>query len=602
MEPPRRRIPELKQRPKSGNWSMANSMTSSASSSSLLKAYSMNNSFHEGLSKELQISSNGNSTEELDPKRQKDEIEKLNKQLKTFAKKQEQLLRVAFYLLLNIAENTKLEEKMRRKNVVKMLVKALERQNIDLLVLIVTFLKKLSIVRDNKDEMKELNVIEKLPRLLHSSHSDLIQATLKLIFNLSFDGQLRAKMVRIGLLPKLVQFLSDDKHHAIVTKILYHMSLDDKVKGVFTYTDCVALLTDMLLLNLNKKSDIDLISLGINLALNKKCAQVMCENGRLRNLIERAFKYRDALMMKMIRNISSHDNLRQYFVVSSSFDSIDFKLHFFYLQSFVDDFAKMINECDDDDFLIECVGVLGNMVLPELDYSQLLQAHNLIPWIRKTLVPGGRAKDDIVLDTVVFLGTCAADELCAMLLCKAEVVLSLIELLKAKQEDDEMVLQIVYVFQQVLRNESTRNYIIKDTESPAYLIDLMHDKNVEIRRVCDYCLDIIAMTDSNWASRIKLEKFRNHNSQWLTMVETQEVDDLQDYGTVEDEEDLPAYLTSDYLNQIYQSGESNDDSGERSPSNGSFSRPVSRYSKDFEDFDLLKSSQSQEIMEPFAIA
>jgi len=71
----------------------------------------MNNSYHEGLSKELQNNSNGNSTEDLknDPKRQKDEIDKLNKQLKTFAKKQEQLLRVAFYLLLNIAENTKLE-------------------------------------------------------------------------------------------------------------------------------------------------------------------------------------------------------------------------------------------------------------------------------------------------------------------------------------------------------------------------------------------------------------------------------------------------------------------------------------------------------------
>lgn len=261
----------------------------------------------------------------------------------------------------------------------------------------------------------------------------------------------------------------------------------------------------------------------------------------------------------------------------------------------------MINECDEEDFLLECIGVLGNLVLPELDYSQLLQTHNLIPWIRKTLVPGGRVKDDVlVLDLVVFLGTCATDELCAMLLCKAEVILSLIELLKAKQEDDEMVLQIVYVFQQVLKNESTRNYIIKETESPAYLIDLMHDKNVEIRKVCDNCLDIIAITDFNWASRIKLEKFRNHNSQWLTMVETQDTDEMQDYGTVE-EDDLPAYLTSDYLNQIYQSGESNDDSGERSPSNGSLSRPVSRYSKDFEDFDLMKSSQSQEIMEPFIV-
>lgn len=50
-----------------------------------------------------------------------------------------------------------------------------------------------------------------------------------------------------------------------------------------------------------------------------------------------------------------------------------------------------------------------------------------------------------------------------MLLCKADVILSLIELLKAKQEDDEMVLQIVFVFQQILRNESNRDYMIKET-------------------------------------------------------------------------------------------------------------------------------------------
>lgn len=124
--------------------------------------------------------------------------------------------------------------------------------------------------------------------------------------------------------------------------------------------------------------------------------------------------------------------------------------------------------------------------------------------------PSGKYKDDMVLETVVFLGTCASDESCAMLLCKADVILSLIELLKAKQEDDEMVLQIVFVFQQVLRNESTRVYMIKETESPAYLIDLMHDKNTEIRKVCDFCLDIIAITDNEWASRIKVRIAKSH--------------------------------------------------------------------------------------------
>lgn len=62
-----------------------------------------------------------------------------------------------------------------------------------------------------------------------------------------------------------------------------------------------------------------------------------------------------------------------------------------------------------------------------------------------------------------------------------------------KQEDDELVLQIVYVFYQLCRHQDTRDDVISTREVPAYLIDLMHDNNVEIRRVCDTTLDIIAV-------------------------------------------------------------------------------------------------------------
>ena len=34
-------------------------------------------------------------------------------------------------------------------------------------------------------------------------------------------------------------------------------------------------------------------------------------------------------------------------------------------------------------------------------------------------------------------------------------------------------------------------------EAPAYLIDLMHDKNTEIRKVCDNTLDIIAVSNTH---------------------------------------------------------------------------------------------------------
>jgi hypothetical protein len=63
------------------------------------------------------------------------------------------LVAVSFYLLLNIAEDTRVEDKMRKKNITGMLTKTLDRDNADLLILVVTFLKKLSLFKENVDDM-----------------------------------------------------------------------------------------------------------------------------------------------------------------------------------------------------------------------------------------------------------------------------------------------------------------------------------------------------------------------------------------------------------------------------------------------------------------
>lgn len=62
------------------------------------------------------------------------------------------------YLLLNIAEDVRVEEKMRRKNIVGLLVRMLERESTDLLLLVVSFLKKLSVYMENKDDMVSIMV------------------------------------------------------------------------------------------------------------------------------------------------------------------------------------------------------------------------------------------------------------------------------------------------------------------------------------------------------------------------------------------------------------------------------------------------------------
>ena len=63
----------------------------------------------------------------------------------------------------------------------------------------------------------------------------------------------------------------------------------------------------MILENPTDRVEIELIALAINLAANRRNAQLICEGNGLRLLMRRAIKFKDPLLMKMLRNISQHD-------------------------------------------------------------------------------------------------------------------------------------------------------------------------------------------------------------------------------------------------------------------------------------------------------
>uniref|UniRef100_A0A673ZKA8 Kinesin-associated protein 3a n=1 Tax=Salmo trutta TaxID=8032 RepID=A0A673ZKA8_SALTR len=435
------------------------------------------------------------------------EHEKALKKYQGLLSKQEQLLQVALYLLLNLAEDTRTELKMRNKNIVHMLVKTLDREDEELLVLVVSFLKKLSIFLENKNDMAETYAVEKLARLLACDHENLLNTTLRLLLNLSFDTGLRSQMVQAGLIPKLSSLLADEKQGQLCMCILYHISVDDRFKSMFAYTDCIPQLMKMLFECGESHMDPELISFCINLAANKRNAQLICEGNGLKMLMKRGLKLKDVLIMKMIRNLSQHDGPTKNLFID-----------------YVGDLAAQIGAEEREEYVIECLGTLANLTIPDLDWELVLKEYNLVPYLKDHLNPGS-AEDDLILEVVIMIGTVSMDDSCAATMAKSGIIPALIELLNAQQEDDEFVCQIVYVFYQMVFHQATRDVIIKDTQAPAYLIDLMHDKNAEIRKVCNSTLDIIAEYDKECERKIQSEKFRWHNAQWLEMVENRAMGD-----------------------------------------------------------------------------
>ena len=74
-----------------------------------------------------------------------------------------------------------------------------------------------------------------------------------------------------------------------------------------------------------------------------------------------------------------------------------------------------------------------------------MQEYDLLKWLKSTLDADSTTADDIVLESVLLAGTAAMDDQCAKVLAKENIVTKLVDLLKAKQEDDELVCQVILV-------------------------------------------------------------------------------------------------------------------------------------------------------------
>jgi len=100
----------------------------------------------------------------------------------------------------------------------------LDRNNPDLLFIVLNFLKKLSIFGDNKTEMKEKGLVEKLNRFIPCNNQLLLQIALRLLFNLTFDSEIRMQVNDSGMIPRLVEILKAPGFRAMILKLLYHLS------------------------------------------------------------------------------------------------------------------------------------------------------------------------------------------------------------------------------------------------------------------------------------------------------------------------------------------------------------------------------------------
>ena len=237
-------------------------------------------------------------------KKQKDLSESINfdeNEMKfiLFLHRQEKLLYICFYVLLNLAEDLQIETKMVQLGIVKYIMKTLQRVNIfttwldELFILLFTFAKKLSLFVENKNKFIEMGIIEVLFNIVNDSNnsnhslpetdgikntrSDLELSIIRLLFNLSFDIRGKQQICECGLLNWFVQCLHQQHTQEFAVKCLYNLSIIDEYKSQICYTETVVIIIEMMIDFQDRLIPSEIIALGINLSTCQRAIDIICD-------------------------------------------------------------------------------------------------------------------------------------------------------------------------------------------------------------------------------------------------------------------------------------------------------------------------------------
>ena len=441
-----------------------------------------------------------------------------------FLHRQEKLLYICFYVLLNLAEDLQIETKMVQLGIVKYIMKTLQRVNIfrtwldELFILLFTFAKKLSLFVENKNKFIEMGIIKVLFNIINETETprtDVELSIIRLLFNLSFDLKCKQQICECGLLGWLVECLHMEHTQEFAVKCLYNLSIIDEYKSQICYTNAVIIIIEMIIDFQDRLIPSEIISLAINVSTCQRAVDVICngddastENSDyLPLLIKRVHRTFDPLLMKLIHNLScsTNENIK-----------IKFKRH-------LHELLGMTKSCESQEFLVEVLGTISNLsyegTTEIVAYHELIVQYNILDFFTK-LLTHTLIEDDLLISIVMVIGCFASTEKSCSLFAEPRLLRLLVEHIADKLYDEEIALQSIYTIFKLLLHQDSREYICRESEFINIIQQLSNDKNSQIKMYADLCMDIIMDYGDEWSESIREKRFEQHNIEWIEFIES----------------------------------------------------------------------------------
>ena len=432
--------------------------------------------------------------------------------------KSERFLYVGFYTLLNFSEHIDIERVAVRSGVVALLSSALDFKNIELLVLAVTFLHRLSVYQENVVSILKAGALKKLASLVPNPNQLLLITVLRIVGNLVLDKDARLELISLGLVSRCRELVKRPSVRGVVLHILYHLSVDPKGRHSFAKSDTLWTVVNQAIEILQESNDPNnaeregkrlgdrsldgvVLALLVNLSADDKCTQAIFaeQSGTLEDLLEGLMGSGHMLCIKVVRNFAESRHTQHVVgkyvsklvaVLANGQGTGSTALVFEVLRA-LNALGPFTNAKDADDIFDICTH----------------------------LIVAGEAADDVLLESIMLLATLIAEKESMAVAAAQHGVHEVLEgILQSRPDDGDLCVQAMFTLCQLLAYPAIRGPILDEGELLNTLVGLMDSHLEPLVELADQALELVGEGKSDWADEVRSLKFAAHNENWLEIA------------------------------------------------------------------------------------
>jgi len=448
------------------------------------------------------------------------------KRYRSILEQQDRLLLLCLLLLRDMAEDTGVEKRLVSQRLCSFLVQMLTRNSEDLVLHALGFLHKLTLFEQNKDQLvQSSDALSRLVDLAGHQNPELSALALRVCYNLSFDARGRCTfLTRTGLLGKLVQACQQASTRRTAFKLLYILSADAHLRNNIANQSpaCISLALQVVVKSRESPVEADAAALCINLAADEACASELVRSDGFAKAAARGIQSADPLLLKVLRHVASHRNVRRrlFSMMRGSFNSD---------HGWLTEIVRLAaSYSENPTVLVEAMGILAALecTSAEVPWVNLCDS-GLLELLHRFLMIGF-SEDDVLLECVILAGTLAMDPDFSPLMATSKIPRLLPELLAEKQDDGEIIVQLLFAIRCLLLRPETCDIVLQDTEAPGHVLDMLRDvagqvpeaRMQAIQAEADELLDVVVavegqqLGESRWTDQIRHFRFEQHNLEW----------------------------------------------------------------------------------------